>query len=104
MVSDKEKAPLKKMRNNVLILVLMEYGLGPEFSALHPDVYKDVLILVLMEYGLGQHVVDSYNFSISSLNPCFNGIWSRTKEIEMLVKSDSVLILVLMEYGLGQEH
>ena len=35
------------------------------------------------------------------LNPCFNGIWSRTQEGHVLRFSNvSVLILVLMEYGL----
>ena len=39
---------------------------------------------------------------MKGLNPCFNGIWSRTTAslgaIDVVVK---VLILVLMEYGLG---
>ena len=34
------------------------------------------------------------------LNPCFNGIWSRT-EIFRKGHTIEVLILVLMEYGLG---
>ena len=37
-----------------------------------------------------------------SLNPCFNGIWSRTSDIEEAEHGVwYVLILVLMEYGLG---
>ena len=36
------------------------------------------------------------------LNPCFNGIWSRTGPcIELFHTCKVVLILVLMEYGLG---
>ena len=37
------------------------------------------------------------------LNPCFNGIWSRTR-LDILSKDVLiyVLILVLMEYGLGR--
>ena len=38
--------------NIVLILVLMEYGLGPFKN--HNNNAKHVLILVLMEYGLGR--------------------------------------------------
>ena len=38
-----------------------------------------VLILLLMEYGLGHNSVSLYGawFDLS-LNPSFNGIWSRT--------------------------
>ena len=41
-------------------------------------------------------------FTVTSLNPCFNGIWSRTSQYipNWIIKG--VLILVLMEYGLGQ--
>ena len=38
-----------------------------------------VLILVLMEYGLGRNTYTTAKvFVIICLNPCFNGIWSRT--------------------------
>ena len=40
--------------------------------------YSRVLILVLMEYGLWLYVSVGYVASISSLNPCSNGIWSLT--------------------------
>ncbi len=43
----------------VLILVLMEYGLGHDYDALHVAVGCTVLILVLMEYGLGQAMPDA---------------------------------------------
>ena len=36
-----------------------------------------------------------------SLNPCFNGIWSRTAWQTQSQHGSWVLILVLMEYGLG---
>ena len=44
----------------------------------------DVLILVLMEYGLrGIFEMMSINSKIS-LNPCFNGIWSaRVKSVKI---------------------
>ena len=37
----------------------------------------------------------------SSLNPCFNGRWSRRFTIMLKNKDVKVLILVLMEDGLG---
>ena len=56
MVSDQDCHLQVVLQGNVLILVLMEYGLG-RWSALggggEPRV---VLILVLMEYGLGRGV------------------------------------------------
>ena len=39
--------------------------------------------------------------TLNSLNPCFNGIWSRTTYELADCKGRAVLILVLMEYGLG---
>ena len=38
-----------------------------------------VLILVLMEYGLGPSIFAFSCHYAWGLNPCFNGIWSRTK-------------------------
>ena len=84
----------------------------------------NVLILVLMEYGLWLSVPDqSYCFRMSlnpcsngiwsltlqgsrrcgsgkCLNPCSNGIWSLTDRKRTHHESSCVLILVLMEYGL----
>jgi len=38
------------------------------------------------------------------LNPCCNGIWSRSGMETMIFPCDSeVLILVVMEYGLGEQ-
>ena len=65
---------LKKDGKEVLILVLMEYGLGDENIDL-TEILK-VLILVLMEYGLGVSRAPR-DVVVLSLNPCFNGIWSR---------------------------
>ena len=41
---------------------------------------QGVLILVLMEYGLGP-VITLIRKRALSLNPCFNGIWSRTPKV-----------------------
>ena len=82
-----------------------------------------VLILVLMEYGLGQQQMRScvttliclnpcfngiwsrtnlyatvWKTAASSLNPCFNGIWSRTPANRRSLPRLPVLILVLMEF------
>ena len=64
---------------------------------------NSVLILVLMEYGLGQYEMTAEAvIRLRSLNPCFNGIWSRTSVLANLrLMLVLVLILVLMEYGLG---
>ena len=52
MVSDQRKHSISTSLL-VLILVLMEYGLGHANDALDGTVPLHVLILVLMEYGLG---------------------------------------------------
>ena len=61
----------------VLILVLMEDGLGlfQRFHLLMKMIH--VLILVLMEDGLGPKLYFTCG-AVSGLNPCFNGRWSRT--------------------------
>ena len=61
----------------VLILVLMEYGLRGKTRKNHCQVPKRVLILVLMEYGLRAFEIHKDTCSCSRLNPCFNGIWSK---------------------------
>ena len=62
-----------------------------------------VLILVLMEYGLGHTISIIHQNNQLRLNPCFYGVWSRTgEERQRLYLRDCVLILVLMEYGLGR--
>ena len=76
MVSDKLQKARSKSGNVVLILVLMEYGLGPSCGKGWGQV-DCVLILVLMEYGLGREKV-LIEVNGKGLNPCFNGIWSRT--------------------------
>ena len=60
-----------------------------------------VLILVLMEDGLGLVEKEYKKFRTICLNPCFNGRWSRTYVAIGAKKSEFVLILVLMEDGLG---
>ena len=88
---------------DVLILVLMEYGLWHFYSlylwwwygCLNPcsngiwsltlwkghfsEVSKDVLILVLMEYGLWHKCNQCNSCRLHCLNPCSNGIWSLTQ-------------------------
>ena len=66
----------------------------------------NVLILVLMEYGLRANLLVQNGITTWSLNPCFNGIWSASSSIplEEMLSILSVLILVLMEYGLRVVH
>ena len=76
MVCDRNFKDNTLQESDVLILVLMEYGLRLYKS----DFQKEntmVLILVLMEYGL-RPIVPCMLMSFASLNPCFNGIWSAT--------------------------
>ena len=56
----------------------MEYGLGRSQKAAEYGVIGCVLILVLMEYGLGLVALLLIVIYSICLNPCFNGIWSRT--------------------------
>ena len=64
-----------------------------------PGVY--VLILVVVEYGLG-HFISGTSLKIKvGLNPCCSGIWSRTRAKNMTFTKYVVLILVVVEYGLG---
>ena len=61
MVSDDAES-VKEAKPLVLILVLMEYGLGhgePE-AKINPK--GMVLILVLMEYGLGRYTFDGIRY------------------------------------------
>ena len=54
--------PMYSTMNGVLILVLMEYGLGRGQGLLLSRGYRLVLILVLMEYGLGLYLTLIINF------------------------------------------
>ena len=62
----------------------------------------DVLILVLMEYGLWHYTPlrEGAGGLAVRLNPCSNGIWSLTNALQGGRYDKRVLILVLMEYGL----
>ena len=59
-----------------------------------------VLILVLMEDTLGEEY-ESDGITMSGLNPCFNGRYSRSEQDAGVAKQNAVLILVLMEDTLG---
>ena len=62
----------------VLILVLVDVGLGPLVPALPPPCAS------------------------ASLNPCFSGCWSRTRpSLKLSNNNNKVLILVLVDVGLG---
>ena len=64
---------------NVLILVLVEDGLGEFNEWKLKELDELVLILVLVEDGLGvlKKQEQRITFFTSSLNPCFGGRWSR---------------------------
>ena len=82
---------------HVLILVVVEYGLGGFSPCSVCD--RKVLILVVVEYGLGA-LLPWIGVIYLSLNPCCRGIWSRRIQ-KIKLKVVVVLILVVVEYGLG---
>ena len=63
----------------VLILVLMEYALEVTCNEDMDYTISDVLILVLMEYALEASNLHRKRESHLCLNPCFNGICSRSQ-------------------------
>ena len=79
MVSDDSVNEQARSFEEVLILVLMEDGLGQALRMAKKSSKGFVLILVLMEDGLGQSF-DNNIQEFLSLNPCFNGRWSRTHQ------------------------
>ena len=63
---------------------------------------RNVLILVLVDVGLGHEMISKVVESITCLNPCFSGCWSRTGCKEGCEGfCQGVLILVLVDVGLG---
>ena len=110
----------------VLILVLVDVGLGQNVIFFRRMIIRMVLILVLVDVGLGRlHAPLQRNLprlnpcfsgcwsrtekyasleftAVGCLNPCFSGCWSRTHAAEYgLSAFDRVLILVLVDVGLG---
>ena len=63
----------------VLILVLVDVGLGQTHYVQRTS-EGPVLILVLVDVGLGPPVSSSAKTKPVGLNPCFSGCWSRTQE------------------------
>ena len=68
---------LREVFRPVLILVLMEYVPGASLYRPYPS-RRPVLILVIMEQDLGEQLTVLQGLCMILLNPCFNGIWSRT--------------------------
>ncbi len=67
------------------------------FQGRQNDYCQGVLILVLMEDTLRACSMIEKTFSLTCLNPCFNGRYSQSVGIALLTASHKVLILVLME-------
>ena len=78
MVSDSFFIGVPDTEINVLILVVMEYGLGRCTMTMTKTKKSIVLILVVMEYGLCADISRVVQFTKSYLNPCFSGRWSLT--------------------------
>ena len=58
----------------------MEHGLGGKGNLANIANIISVLILVLMEHGLGGESDCGQVLTKKSLNPCSNGTWSRSFE------------------------
>ncbi len=100
MVSEAETNP-KGMGDEVLILVLVEDGLGGNVQPQQLERGR-VLILVLVEDGLGGWQACRTATVKERLNPCSSGRWSRRYGTKIYSRAISVvLILVLVEDGLG---
>ena len=63
---------------DVLILVLVDVGLGRSLRGREVLDFGVVLILVLVDVGLGHRGEGICHFPLQRLNPCFSGCWSRT--------------------------
>ena len=66
----------------VLILVLVDVGLGRFFFLGWAAKNEHVLILVLVDVGLGLMMLGFTALAEACLNPCFSGCWSRTSEVQ----------------------
>ena len=62
----------------VLILVLVDVGLGRWTFRTRRSYSREVLILVLVDVGLGPSREEKEAARQMGLNPCFSGCWSRT--------------------------
>ncbi len=124
MVCEKSIAEIPAERLEVLILVLMEYGLrervqpltnnnnsclNPCFNGIWSASWRPDSRQGRVQWSLNpcfngiwsaSFTMKTYGGPPMSLNPCFNGIWSASYFIFITSKHNPVLILVLMEYGL----
>ncbi len=89
----------------VLILVVMEYGLGPIAFGGHKAFYRRLNPCC---NGIWSQTAAQFFFLVqlfACLNPCCNGIWSQTNgEVVLYHAVLLVLILVVMEYGLRHNN
>ena len=125
MVSEPKVQALGYSEALVLILVVVEYGLGVSLRSsptrkhlcLNPccggiwSRRKQLLSLLLMG-GLNPCCGGIWSRSVwglakncqECLNPCCGGIWSRRDRDGALSRQGTVLILVVVEYGLGARN
>ena len=96
----------QRARPSVLILVLVDVGLGHSALISADALTTVVLILVLVDVGLGHcGEVRFTRIRGGCLNPCFSGCWSRTcKSGYSWSAAGKVLILVLVDVGLGRRR
>ncbi len=71
----------KSTRTGVLILVLLEDGIGGWLGFMLICLWC-VLILVLLEDGIGANSASALGDETARLNPCFTGRWYRSVLLE----------------------
>ena len=80
----------------------MDVGLGHAWQVAKEFADMAVLILVLVDVGLGPGESIYQSEPVwRCLNPCFSGCWSRTRWSPSSASTGRVLILVLVDVGLG---
>ena len=87
MVSEAKAGDVLNLQTMVLILVLVEDGLGVAKTWMQAS-YNWVLILVLVEDGLGVGQFASEDAARECLNPCFSGGWSRRATFGSIYQRD----------------
>ena len=70
----------------VLILIVVEYGLGAG-ETFNGKLVERVLILIVVEYGLGANVFIRFSsIFLKCLNPYCSGIWSRSNYDRVMLR------------------
>ena len=101
-----EKKRLEAQALWVLILIMLEYGLGERVKTYQPNSGKGLNPYYAGIWSRRGFCPVGIQGKTDSLNPYYAGIWSRSL-MEKSAKVDwweVVLILIMLEYGLGAQE